>query len=76
MGSTTVRLETKVKKDLGRFRNFEKETYSDIIQRLMNNANDSEELSENEIRQIENSLEDIKKGRVLSLKEAEKQWGV
>lgn len=74
--TTTLRVETKVKSQLDNFKNFGKESYSDILQRLVNIARDSDALEENEILQIEKSLEDIKKGRVLSLKAAEKKWGI
>ena len=73
---TTLRIKTKVKTELGDFRNFSKESYSDIIFRLINIAKDTVPISDDEITQIEKSLEDIKKGRVLPLKEAEKKWGV
>ena len=76
MSTEMIRLETRLKKDLGQFKNFGKETYSDVIRRLVNIANEDDALTESEILQIEKSLEDIKKGRVLSLKEAEKKWGI
>jgi len=33
-------------------------------------------LTKNETRQLKRSFEDIKKGRVLSLKDAEKKWKI
>ncbi|MDD5162767.1 MAG: hypothetical protein PHD95_01015 [Candidatus ainarchaeum sp.] len=74
--TTTLRVETRVKNELDGFKNFGKESYSDILQRLVNIAKDSDSLEAEEILQIEKSLEDIKKGRVLPLKEAEKKWGI
>ena len=71
-----LRVKSKVKTELDGFRNFRKESYSDVIGRLINIAKDSDSLNEAEIRQIEKSLEDLKAGRVLSLKEAEKKWGI
>lgn len=71
-----LRVKSKVKTELDSFRNFGKESYSDVIVRLINIAKDSDSLNENEIKQIEKSLEDIKAGRVLSLKDAEKKWGI
>ncbi len=76
MTTTTVRLESKLKNELESFRNFGKESYSDIIKRLINIAKDDETLEAEEINQIERSLADIKRGRVLSLKDAEKKWGI
>ena len=74
--TTTVRVETKTKKELNYFKNFSKESYDDVIKRLINIGKETEKLEKDEIRQIEKSLEDIKKGRVLTLKDAEKQWGI
>ncbi len=74
--NTSLRIKSKVKTELDGFKNFGKESYSDVIHRLINVVKDSDSLQESEIRQIEKSLEDIKKGRVLSLKEAEKKWGI
>jgi len=72
---TTLRLDVSTKKDLGSLKNFEKESFEDVIERLINVAKE-EPLDADEIRQIESSLEDIKKGNVLSLKQAEKKWGI
>lgn len=74
--TTTLRIENKLKNELDGFKNFSRESYSDIIRRLINIAQDPDSLEEAEILQIQKSLEDIKKGRVLSLKEAEKKRGI
>jgi len=74
--TTTLRVETKIKNELEGFKNFNRESYSSIIKRLINIAKDPDSLEEAEIHQIQKSLEDIKHGRVLPLKEAEKKWGI
>ncbi len=75
MATTTIRISTQTKKKLEKLKIFERESYEDVIERLINIARD-EPLSDEEIRQIEKSLRDIKEGRVLSLEEAEKKWGI
>ena len=75
MAYTTLRLDDSTKKDLGSLKNFEKESFEDVIERLIKVAKE-EPLDADEIRQIESSLEDIKKGNVLPLKQAEKKWGI
>lgn len=75
MATTTVRISTQTKKKLEKMKIFERESYEDVIERLINIAN-NEPLSEEEIKQIEKSLRDIKEGRVLSLEEAERMWSV
>ncbi|MFA4855506.1 MAG: hypothetical protein WC634_02885 [archaeon] len=74
--TTTLRIENKLKNELDGFKNFSRESYSDIIRRLINIAKDPDGLEEAEILQIQKSLEDMRNDRVLSLKEAEKKWGI
>jgi hypothetical protein len=47
-----------------------------VIERLMNIAVDEEPLSIEEIKDIEKSLEDMKKGKVYSLGEIKKELGI
>ncbi|RLG69859.1 MAG: hypothetical protein DRO07_01525 [Candidatus Iainarchaeum archaeon] len=75
MAITTIRISTQTKKKLEKLKIFERESYEDVIERLINIASD-EPLSEEEGRLIEESLRDIKEGRVLSLEEAERMWSV
>ncbi len=74
--TTTIRLDTAIKEKLDSIKSFEEESYQKVIIRLINIAKDDEKISNEEIKQIEESLEDIKKGRVLSLKDAEAKWGI
>jgi len=75
MATTTVRISTQTKKKREKLKIFERESYGGVIERLIDIARD-ELLSEEEIKQIEESLRHIKEGRVLSLKEAERMWSV
>jgi len=74
--TTTIRIDSEIKNRLDNFKNFEEESYQKVIVRLIKISENEESLSKEEINQIEESLEDIKKGRVLSLKEAEEKWGI
>lgn len=74
--ATTVRLELPVKRALDKQKCFERESYSQVIARLVNISLGEQGLNEHEVHQIERSLEDIKRGKVLSLKDAEKEWGI
>ncbi|MCD6434347.1 MAG: hypothetical protein J7L14_01920 [Candidatus Diapherotrites archaeon] len=74
--STTIRISASTKKKLEMFKNFEKESYNDVIVRLLEISKEELELSKEEIDEIKKSLEDIKRGRVLPLREAEKRWGI
>ncbi|PIU21383.1 MAG: hypothetical protein COT15_02610 [Candidatus Diapherotrites archaeon CG08_land_8_20_14_0_20_34_12] len=76
MNSQIIRLDQKVKTELDTLKNSERESYSEVIERLIINSKDEDMLSEEEIIQIEKSLKDIKEGRVLKLSDAEKKWGI
>jgi hypothetical protein len=49
---------------------YPRETFDDVIRRLMDIAEDDEPLSDEAIRGIEESLRDIKAGRLYTLEEA------
>ena len=72
---STVRLDSSIKQELDSLKSFKRESYADVIQRLIFDAKEDFKLSSNEIKQIEASLADIKAGRVSSWKKAEKKWG-
>jgi len=74
--TTTIRVEKSLKKDLDSFKNSKNEPYSDVIKRLVNSCRDEDPLSDDEIAQIQESLKDVKAGRILSWKQAKKQWGI
>lgn len=74
--ATTIRLEQKIKAELDELKNTKKESYAEVIERLIMIAKEDLLLEKDEIRQIENSLKAIKSGKVLTLKEAEKKWGI
>ena len=76
MASTTIRLEVPTKKALASLKNFKKESFYDVVERLVNMATEEPALDRDEINQLEKSLEDIRKGRVLTLEKAEKEWGI
>ena len=76
MSSTTIRLDVSLKNELSKMKNFERESYEDVIERLVEIAKEDDFLYPEEIKQIEEALADLKKGNVLPLDEAEKKWGI
>jgi predicted transcriptional regulator len=83
MVMTTIQLSDKVKQRLEGFKMDPRETYETVIDRLMNYCDDDDYLSEQDIKDIEKSMEDIKAGRVytndevrvhLGLKPFDKDW--
>jgi len=63
---TTIQLEKNVKKRLMNLKMFSNETYNDVIERLVNiiDQENEEELSSETLANIQQSLDDIKAGRV------------
>ena len=63
---TTIQLEKNVKKKLMNLKMFTNETYNDVIKRLVNivDQENEEELSSETLTNIQQSLDDIKAGRV------------
>ncbi|MDD3934366.1 MAG: antitoxin VapB family protein [Methanoculleus sp.] len=70
MSQTTVWVSQETKKRLAEMKRYPRETFDDVIRRLMDTTEDDEPLSDEAIRGIEESLEDIKAGRLYTLEEA------
>lgn len=73
---TTIQIEEKVKNKLEELKAYRRETYNEVIERLIENNVDRGRLSENTLKNIELSLEDIRKGRVYTTKEVKKKLGI
>ncbi len=73
---TTIQLEEKTKEKLERMKIFPRETYNEVIIRLVLTNQGEAELSEQTIKNIEKALEDVKKGRLYSTEKVKKQLGI
>jgi len=73
---TTIQLEEKTKEKLERMKLFPRETYNEVIIRLVLTSQEETELGEQTIKNIEKALEDVKKGRLYSTKEVRKELGI
>lgn len=73
---TTIQVEEKIKHRLEELKAYSRETYNEVIERLIENNVDRGRLSENTLKNIELSLEDIRKGRVYTTKEVKKKLGI
>jgi len=69
MTSTTIKINTVLKDRLNTLKIHPRESYNEVIERLVAMAVDEETLSEETIRDLERSLEDLKAGRVYTLEE-------
>ncbi len=74
---TTIQLEKKTKSKLNKMKIFPKESYDDVVNRLIYVAEDDEGvLSKSTIKDIEEALDDVKKGRLLSHSQVKKKLGL
>lgn len=70
---TTIQLDEKVRDKLKELKLHPGESYSKVVERLISIKTDEGELSEETIRNIEHSLDDIKAGRTLSMKQVKQR---
>ena len=73
---TTIQLDEKTKEELERVKLFPRETYNEVIIRLVMTSQEETELSEETIKNIEKALDDVKKGRLYSTEAARKELGI
>ena len=69
MPATTIKIDTDLKERLDTLKVHPRESYSEVISRLVETAIDDEPLSDATIQAIEESLEDLKTGRTYTLEE-------
>lgn len=70
---TTIQIDKKTRDRLKELKLHPKESYDKVVERLLALRTDEGELSEETIRGIELSLEDIKSGRTLSMNEVKQR---
>ncbi|HQC34599.1 MAG TPA: hypothetical protein PLG95_07700 [Methanoculleus sp.] len=69
MTSITVRIDSDLRDRLNALKTHPRESYNEVIGRLVDMAVDEEPLSDEAIRDLERSLEDLRSGRVYTLDE-------
>ncbi len=74
---TTIQLQEKTKNRLEGFKDFERETYEQVITKLLDIVTEEQmELSEQTKKDIEEARKEIKAGKFYTEKEAKKILGV
>lgn len=73
MPATTIKIDTDVKDRLDTLKIHPRESYNEVISRLVETAIDDEPLSDETIQAIEESLEDLKAGRTYTLEEVQRE---
>ncbi len=75
MAKTTIQINTETLERLKTLKNFERQTYDELLVNLITNC-EEESFSEEEITEIQKGLEDIKKGRVYPIESIAKELGI
>ena len=74
--TTTICIDPITKDMLNDLRAYKTEPYNSVVARLIKMASDDERLTDEEIKGIEESLADIKAGRVYSEDESKRMLGI
>ncbi len=75
-GTSSILLQTSTKSRLESLKTHPRETYDDVVRRLIDCSEDPEPLSEGTLKAIEEGLEDVRRGRVSGRDEVMKRLGV
>ncbi|MCX6684018.1 MAG: hypothetical protein NTZ37_04730 [Methanoregula sp.] len=74
--ATTIYIREDLKGRLDSLKQNPKESYNDVIERLVSRAVDDEPLSEEAIKGLEEALEEIRQGRLIPEEKIMKKYGV
>ncbi len=75
MEKTTIQIGQNTLDRLKALKSVERQSYDDLLNNLIDNQ-EEENLSEEEIVEIQKGLEDIKRGRVYSIESVAKEMGI
>lgn len=75
---TSIQIEKETKERLDKLKNHPRETYNEVLARMIHiiSQQNKEELSQQTIKNLKKSLNDIEKGKVYSLEQVEKELGL
>ncbi len=80
LDSTTIQVSTKVKRELDGFKDYKRETYCEVIGKLIELVKEDEEskmqLSEETLKDIKEAEQDIKKGKVYTTAQIKRELGI
>ncbi len=75
MEKTTIQINVETLEKLKTLKNFERQSYDDILNNLIENI-EEESLSEEEINEIQKGLEDVRAGRTTPIEQVAKELGI
>ncbi len=68
---TTIKIDLQLKASLDGLKLFPRETYNEVVSRLVNMAYDQETISDETLKRIEEALADLKQGKYYTQEEIE-----
>jgi len=78
--TSTIQVSKEIKRKLDAFKEYKKESYAEVIQKLVDKVKEDEEsemeLSEETLKDLKEAEEDIRKGRVYTSKQIKKELGL
>jgi predicted CopG family antitoxin len=74
--ASSIYIREDLKNQLSSLKRHPKESYNDVIERLVTLAVDDEPISEETLRGLEESLKDVRQGNLIPEKEIMKKYGV
>ena len=75
MEKTTIQISRETLNRLKNLKSHERQSYDELLNGIFDNVED-EELSEQEIKEIQESLEDVKRGRTKPIEQVAKELGI
>jgi hypothetical protein len=76
MAQTTIQIHSTTKTRLEGVKTHPRETYDEVVNRLLDMACDEEPLSEETLRKIEEGIRDIRRGKTRTLDEISEEMGI
>jgi predicted CopG family antitoxin len=75
MEKTTIQVNFETLERLKSLKNFERQSYDELLNNLINNC-EEERLSEEEIEDIKIALDNVKRGKVKPIEQVAKELGI
>jgi len=76
MEKTTIQLDSKTLERLKLLKVVERQSYDDLVNNLIDNFEEDEILTEEELNDIKIGLEDVKAGRLIPIEQVAKEKGI
>ena len=75
MEKTTIQISQETLNRMKNLKSHERQSYDELLNGILDNI-EEEELSEQEIKEIQESLEDVKRGRTKPIEQVAKELGI